>query len=214
MNAKALLHHKKWLWLSAAVISVLAGCAVFTVVAVITIAFSAYNCADGKSCAPLATDIIAAGGGYGDIFGTTTEADPPASDLANFDATQADALLTANNLTIASTGGTATLTISDESNGTVLGSAQFSFVINDGVATFSQPVAVTNWVRSYSTYPGNVSISFNFYTAVNDPPAGQSGTLTITAQYSGAPYVFGKITDLGPIKPPKCPPPATNCKIQ
>lgn len=214
MNAVARLFRKKWLWFVAVIGLGLSGCAVFTVVAIITIAVSAYNCSQGDSCAPLATEVIAAGGGYTKIFGSLFNADPPASDLAYFDASKADALLTAQNITIASTGGTATVTLTDESSGATLGSASFPFVINNSDATFSNPAAVTNWLRSYSTYSGNVNIGFQFYTAIDDPPAGQSGTLTYTGRYAGSPYVSTVINDLGPTKPPACKPPAVDCKVQ
>ena len=108
-------------------------------------------------------------------------------------------------MTIASTGGTATITMTDESTGTVLGSQTFPFMLNNDVATFSQPDTVNNWMHSYSTYQGNVEIGMKFYTGLNNPPAGQSGSLTVTAQYAGSPYASSKLIDLGPIKPPPCP---------
>jgi len=148
------------------------------------------------------------------IIGSTLKLDPPASDLAYFDASQASAVLQPDNVTITNTGGTATLTLTDEATSAELGSQTFPFVITNGVAHFSQPSEVNDWMHAYSTYQGNVGIGFTFYTGIDDPPAGQTGTLTITAEYASAPYGSISIPDLGPTKPPVCKPPATNCKVQ
>lgn len=118
----------------------------------------------------------------------TTKLDPPGADLAYFDASQARAVLQPANLTITSIGGTATVSLKDESSGASLGSQTFPFVMSNNVATFSDPSTVNNWVHSFSTYQGNVEVDLGFYMGLSAPPAGSSGSLTITAEYSGSPY--------------------------
>ncbi len=216
MNAISRVLHKKWFW-PVAILSGLAlgGCA-SVVIEVVTIVVTAYNCEQGNGCTSLATTIIT-DAGYttaAKIVTILTKLDPPASDLANFDASQASAAIQTSNLSLISDGGTSTVTLADESSGAVLGTANFPFVINNGVATFSQPSTVNNWIHSFDTYQGNVIIEPGFNIGTTAPPAGQSGTVTITAQYAGSPYASSKLSILEQQTKPKCPPPGTNCQPQ
>jgi hypothetical protein len=180
----------KWIALSATLL--LSGCAFIMVVAAAVFTVSAYNCvANGSqsACTAAAGDMIAAAGGWKGLFGGIVHQDPPAADLQYFDASQASALLSPQNLTLQTTGGTATVSITDDSTGTVLGTQGFPFVINNDVATFSDPSAVTQWVRSFSGYAGNVSVNISFDVGTSLPPSGSSGMMTETIRYSGTPYL-------------------------
>lgn len=215
MNALSRLIHRKWFWPAAILTGLLlAGCAT-TVIEVITIIVTAYNCEQGDSCAPFVSTVLL-DTGYptaSKIVGILAKLDPPASDLVNFDASQASAVIQTSNLSLITHGGTATVTLLDESSGAELGVQSFPFNINNGVATFSQPTTVNSWIHSFSSYQGKVIIEPQFNIGTTAPPAGQSGTVTIIAEYSGSPYASSKISILEQeAHPPKCSPPATNCQ--
>ena len=172
--------------------TLIASCTFIIVVAAAVFTVSAYNCvANGKNsaCTAAAGDLIAAAGGWQGLFGPALKADPPAADLQYFDAAQASAVLTPQNLTLQTTGGTAIVSITDESNGVVLGTEGFPFVISNQVATFTNPSAVTQWVRSFSGYTGNVSVNVKFYVGTSLPPSGQSGKLVATIRYNDSPWL-------------------------
>ena len=207
------LPSKKWLWPVSVVLAGLSSCAVFTVLAIISVALTGYNCATGSSCAPFLGDIVAIGSGssVATAIRTGLGLDPPATDLAYFHASQASAVLSPSNLSLASTGGTAIMAIQDESTGVVLGTQNFPFTINNDVATFTNPSQVTSWIHSFDTYSGNVKINFNFYTGWSNPPPGTTGSVTVTAEYANAPYASSKLSIVNSTST-KCPPPLRNCQ--
>jgi hypothetical protein len=206
------LPSKKWLWPASVVLVGLSSCAVVAVVAVITLLISAVNCSNGN-CSSLLPSVSGVAANFSEIVKLVTVLDPPASSLTNFHASQASALLAPNNIKITSSGGTATVTIEDANTGTILGSDAAPFVINNGVATFSDPAQVTDWMHSFSTYSGNVNIRFGFNTGTSNPPPGQSGSLTVTAEYAGSPYASAKASILASVYP-KCPPLSKTCQPQ
>ncbi len=191
----------------------LTGCAFVAVVILAVFTVSVVNCVGGstKYCSVAISLLTTGGGGVpgalstlgkpGVVWSATQETikqDPPAADLYYFDASQASASVNLANLTLLSDGGTATITITDESTGSVLGSETFPFTINGSSAAFTDPSAVNQWVRSFSSYPGNVSVNTQFYVATTTPGTGQSGTVQITAEYSGSPYLSGSAAIFGP----------------
>lgn len=123
---------------------------------------------------------------------------PPASALANFDASQASDNVSFNNISLSSHSGTVTITIKDQSTGNLLGQQAFNFTINStDQLKFSNPSAVTNWVRSFSNYPGYVDVGIKAGLNINPPPSGQSGSVASTAVYQGIPYSSSSITISG-----------------
>lgn len=189
----------------------LSGCAFIAVVILAVFTVNVVNCVGGstKDCAAAIGSLTAGGGGVSGAIKTleavhwsatqaTIKQDPPAADLSYFDASQASASVNLANLTLLSDGGTATITITDDSTDSVLGSETFPFTINGNSAAFTDPSAVNQWVRSFSSYPGNVSVNTQFYVATTTPGTGQTGTVQITAEYSGSPYLSGSAAISGP----------------
>lgn len=113
---------------------------------------------------------------------------PPAADLQYFDAQLATQNLNAQNITITSTSGDVEITIKDENDGTILGQNTFGYTVNaQDQVLFTDPTTVTNWVRSFSTYDGFVEVSVKTTLDATPPPEGQTGNVSSTLVYNGAP---------------------------
>lgn len=194
--------------LSMAALTIFLGsCALIPYILVAIITVSTAECVVGNNsgaCGLALSDLaLEIGGPVGKVYpiiaaGIKTLLDPPAADLAYFNASQASAAINISNLSLTSIGGTATISITDDSTGTVLGSQGFPFTISGDVARFSDPSAVDQWVHAFSSYPGNVSINTQFYVATSVPAPGQTGSIQITTQYGGSPYLSGSAAVSGP----------------
>lgn len=194
--------------LSIAALTIFLGsCALIPYILIATLTISTVTCVVGNNssaCSVALSDLaLEVGGATGKIYPIVAPLikaflDPPAADLAYFDASQASAAINISNLSLTSIGGTATISITDDSTGTVLGSQGFPFTISGDVAKFSDPSAVNQWVHSFSSYPGNVSINTQFYVATTVPAPGQTGSIQITTQYGGSPYLSGSAAISGP----------------
>lgn len=120
---------------------------------------------------------------------------PPASDLQNFDAQQATQNLSVQNITITANSGTVEINIKDENDGMLIGHNTFSYTINaQNQVSFSDPTTVTNWVRSFSNYNGFVKLEVRTNIDTQGPPQGQSGTVSSTLVYNGAPLASASST--------------------
>lgn len=138
------------------------------------------------------------------------EALPPASDLANFDASEATEDLNFQNMSLNSNSGNVTIAISDQSTGDLLGRQTFSYYVNaQGQVKFTHPGVVTSWVRSFSTYTGYVKVKTSFDLNVNEPAKGQTATAQATGVYNGTPWTSATITILRPVH---CTKPGVRCK--
>lgn len=114
---------------------------------------------------------------------------PPASDLADFSASKAAADFTLSNTKLENTTGTVTITISDENTGTQLGQASFGYAVNGSdVASFNYPNAVTNWVRSFSSYNGYVTVQVAAKVKTSKPSAGTTAKITSASMYDNTKY--------------------------
>jgi hypothetical protein len=120
---------------------------------------------------------------------------PPASDLATFNAADAVENLQFNNTKLANTSGDVTITISDENTGTLLGQQTFGYTINgNDQLTLDNPTAVTNWVRSFSSYNGYVEVKFQAMLNVYLPPQNQTATVSTQWLYQSTPYASSSTT--------------------
>jgi hypothetical protein len=130
---------------------------------------------------------------------------PPASELANFDASQAVADYTFNNTAVYSRAGNLSVTVSDQTTGAVLGTASFGYTMNSAnQLVLNDPAGATQWVRSFSTYNGYVMVNVDVPVQVNAPPAGEGATAASTdlyqgvAQGSASTYFFHCVTPSDP----------------
>lgn len=133
---------------------------------------------------------------------------PP--NIPQFDSAQARAVVQTNGLTLATNGGTATVTIRDDNTKTVLGTKSFAFLIDTNHnATLTNPSAANTWLHSFSGYGNTVDIEVGFNTGLAIP-SGASGNYTTTGEYVGVPYASASayIRDPGST----CPPPPYQCQ--
>ncbi len=120
---------------------------------------------------------------------------PPAADLATFDAANLGQSIQLQNMALASNSGIAFITIKDEHTGAILGANSFDFSILGGteISVHNAP-ALTNWVRSFSTYQGGqgfIEIVVETSFDVQPPPAGQTGTASSSLTYNNVPLASG-----------------------
>ncbi len=138
--------------------------------------------------------------------------DPPASVLADANVAGLSETINTTNMPLVSTGGSVQLTISNTSTGQVVASSEYPYTISDGVATFADPAEVNAWLQSYSSYPGDVSISAQFSPETQAPPPNVTGTVTATLAYNGSEIdsLEARIIDPNP----KCGPLTPKCQPQ
>lgn len=125
------------------------------------------------------------------IITIVEEFGPPASELANFDAADANRYVSLQNVSLTTTSGDITITISDENTGQVLGEDTFGFdVVNGNTIEFANPYAVNSFVHSYSNYQdgdGFVLVTFSSEFETTLPPEGETGQVDVTTNYDGSP---------------------------
>ena len=111
---------------------------------------------------------------------------PPASVLASFDASQVVADYTLNNTSIYARAGDLSVTVSDQNTGAVLGSASFQYTINSAnQLVLTDPASATQWIRSFSTYNGYVTVAVNVPVLVTAPRSGLEATVASSDVYHG-----------------------------
>lgn len=119
-------------------------------------------------------------------FTTSITIKPPASYLANFDASQAVQNYVFQNSSVYSKTGSLAVTVSDQVTGAVLGTNSFGYTINSGnQLVLDDPASATAWIRSFSDYGGYVTVAVNVPVEATAPPSGQNATATATGVYEG-----------------------------
>jgi hypothetical protein len=123
------------------------------------------------------------------------EAAPPASDLADFDASKATEQFNLQNMSLQPSSGDATIKVTDQSSGDILGEQQFAYTVNNaGQLNFTHPASVTSWVRSFSTYSGYVNLEVSAHIKALAPNGVQTGTVHSTFDYEGTPWASSMLT--------------------
>lgn len=118
--------------------------------------------------------------------------DPPASELAYFDAARASLTFSLTNSHLTTSTGNVKLIIKDHATGQIIGSKTFAYNVNSNVATFAHPSAVDTWVHSFSDYGRKVDVRFSIADQpLSVPPQGKSGSVTSVASYKGSPVASG-----------------------
>lgn len=134
--------------------------------------------------------------------------DPSGADLVAFDPSQPLVNLQLSNLTIASTSGTGTLTITDNTTGQTLGQQTFGYVVR-GTSVYAQdPTAVHNWLLQFSS-AADVTVGIQFTTQLNAVTQG-AASATSLVEYQGvtlaaATSTLPNVTPLSPSCPPNEP---------
>lgn len=137
-------------------------------------------------------------------------ADPPASELANFNAAKASLTFSTTNSHLTTSTGNVKLIIKDHATGQIIGSKTFGYNINSNVATFAHPTIVDTWVHSFSDYGHKVNVRFSIDNQpMSLPPQGKSGSVSSVAIYEGSPVasgstVFTRPSGGGPCRVPPC----------
>lgn len=112
--------------------------------------------------------------------------DPPGSYLVNFDATQALLNLSLTNSTIATTSGTATVTVKNLSNNQTVGQNSFAYVVRGNSLYAQDPTAVYNWLQNFTSY-ASIDVLVDMNTPLQPLSDGVVG-VTRQAQYQGTTF--------------------------
>lgn len=118
--------------------------------------------------------------------------DPPGSYLVNFDATKALLQLSLSNAKVASTTGTATVSVKDLTTGQVVGQQSFGYVIS-GTSVYAQsPSTVYNWLQQFTGY-ADIEVTTNLPTLLQSVDSTSSSSVIGAAQYLGTTYASGSV---------------------
>jgi hypothetical protein len=118
--------------------------------------------------------------------------DPPGSYLVNFDATKALLQLSLTNAKVASTTGSATVSVKDLTTGQIVGQQSFGYVIS-GTSVYAQdPSAVYNWLQQFTGY-ADIEVTTNLATLLQSVDSTSSSSAVSTAQYQGTNYASGSV---------------------
>ncbi len=116
--------------------------------------------------------------------------DPPGSYLVNFDASKALLQLSLTNAKVASTTGTATVSVKDVTTGQIVGQQPFGYVIN-GTSVYAQdPSAVYNWLQQFTGY-ADIEVTTNVPTSLESIDGTSSSSAAGAVQYQGTTYASG-----------------------
>lgn len=118
--------------------------------------------------------------------------DPPASELAYFDAARASLTFSLVNSHLTTSIGNVKLIIRDHATGQIIGSKTFAYNVNSNVATFAHPSLVDTWVHSFSDYGHTVDVRYSIDDQPLSVPAeGKTASVTSVAIYKGSPVASG-----------------------
>jgi hypothetical protein len=122
----------------------------------------------------------------------TINIDPPGSDVAAIDTTQALLTLSASNATLESTTGTATLSIKDLTNGQIVGQNSFAYIVRNESLFAQDPTAVHIWLQQFAGY-ADIDVIINVDTTFMGEP-GTSSLVTGSAMYQGRTYAATSVS--------------------
>jgi hypothetical protein len=117
------------------------------------------------------------------------------TDLASLDPSQAIFNYSLSNATISSTGGTVSISVTDNATGVIVGQQNFAYVVNGNGLFAQDPTAVSTWLNQFTAYTDlNVSVA-----ATTDMQAIRAGTATATsnAVYQGITYASSTVSWAG-----------------
>ncbi len=135
--------------------------------------------------------------------------DPPGSDLASIDTTQALLGMSLSNATISSTTGAFQLSIKDLTTGTIVGEQSFSYLVRGNSFYAQDPTAVYNWLQQFTSY-ADVDILINLAPTLDTTTEG-SASATSNALYEGTTYASTTVSwERTP--PDSDPPPCDTCR--
>lgn len=131
-------------------------------------------------------------GAYGECTGKFV-IDPPATELASLDTSQALAVLTTQNLQVTNTTGSFIISVSDTTTGQMLGQTTFPYKIVGMGIYATDPQAVHNWLSTFSVYGSEDVTTTLTASDIAIKPTIVSGTavLGLAAVYSGVTYGSG-----------------------
>ena len=125
------------------------------------------------------------------IITVMEEFGPPASELANFDAAEANRFVDLQNVSLTSTNGNVLIRISDETTGQTLGQQSFGYsVVGGNQLVFTNPAAVNSFIHSFADYQdgaGFVLVEFETEFETSLPGGDSSGQVSVTTNYDGVP---------------------------
>lgn len=120
--------------------------------------------------------------------------DPPGSELADFNASEALLNVSMSNAEVTSTSGTATVTVTNASNGTTLGQQSFGYVVKGSSLYAADPTAVQNWLGQFTGYSDvAVSVSASDLSGQDTATSG-TASATTSAEYNGTTYASSTAT--------------------
>ena len=112
--------------------------------------------------------------------------DPPADELAQFNASDALGAISTQNMNVTASSGTLQLTVTNTTTGQVLGSDSVAYAVNDGNVYATNPSALQTFLDSFSSY-GSTEVTLTYETELPVTSAINTGTVSFayTAKYAG-----------------------------